>query len=122
MLDNKNNITLYIREVAKRVILESQYPRDVDPSSVKLTVPYKTGIIATIQDIQDEFEVSRRTAIRMKDVIERLFPSMEEVENPMSRIKKWRLNKTPLNKMISFTAEEIAELEKELRQLESEGK
>ena len=53
MLDNKNNITLYIREVAKRVILESQYPRDVDPSSVKLTVPYKTGIIATIQDIQD---------------------------------------------------------------------
>ena len=65
----------------------------------------------SIQDIQDEFEVSRRTAIRMKDLIERLFPSMEEVENPMSRIKKWRLNKTPLNKMISFTAEEIAELE-----------
>lgn len=53
MLDNKNNITFYIREVAKRVILEAQYPRDVDPSSVKLTVPYKTGIIATIQDIQD---------------------------------------------------------------------
>lgn len=53
MLDNKNNITLYIREVAKRVILEAQYPRDVDPSSVKLTVPYKTGVIATIQDIQD---------------------------------------------------------------------
>lgn len=53
MLNNKNNISFYIREVAKRVILEAQYPRDVDPSSVKLTVPYKTGIIATIQDIQD---------------------------------------------------------------------
>ena len=65
----------------------------------------------SIQDIQDEFDVSRRTAIRMKDAVERLFPSMEEVENPLSRIKKWRLNKTPLNKMISFTAEEIAELE-----------
>lgn len=65
----------------------------------------------SIQDIQDEFEVSRRTAIRMKDAVERLFPSMEEVQNPMSRIKKWRLNKTPLNKMISFTAEELAELE-----------
>ena len=65
----------------------------------------------SIQDIQDEFEVSRRTAIRMKDAVERLFPSMEEVQNPLSRTKKWRLNKTPLNKMISFTAEEIAELE-----------
>jgi len=65
----------------------------------------------SIQDIQDEFEVSRRTAIRMKDAIERLFPSIEEVQNPLSRTKKWRLNKTPLNKMISFTAEEIAELE-----------
>lgn len=65
----------------------------------------------SIQDIQDEFEVSRRTAIRMKDTVERLFPSIEEVQNPLSRTKKWRLNKTPLNKMISFTAEEIAELE-----------
>lgn len=65
----------------------------------------------SIQDIQDEFEVSRRTAIRMKDAVERLFPSIEEVQNPLSRIKKWRLNKTPLNKMISFTAEEVAELE-----------
>ena len=65
----------------------------------------------SIQDIMDEFEVSRRTAIRMKDAVERLFPSMEEVQNPLSRTKKWRLNKTPLNKMISFTAEEIAELE-----------
>ena len=65
----------------------------------------------SIQDIQDEFEVSRRTAIRMKDAVERLFPNIEEVQNPLSRTKKWRLNKTPLNKMISFTAEEIAELE-----------
>ena len=65
----------------------------------------------SIQDIQDEFEVSRRTAIRMKDAVERLFPSIEEVQNPTSRVKKWRLNKTSLNKMISFTAEEFAELE-----------
>ena len=65
----------------------------------------------SLQDIQDEFEVSRRTAIRMKNAVERLFPSLEEVDNPMSRVKKWRLNKTTLNKMISFTAEEIAELE-----------
>ena len=65
----------------------------------------------SIQDIMDEFDVSRRTAIRMKDAVAELFPSIEEVVNPTSRIKKWRLNKTPLTKMISFTAEEMAELE-----------
>ena len=65
----------------------------------------------SIQDIQDEFDVSRRTAVRMKDALAELFPSMEEVQNPLSRIKKWRLNKKPLTKLISFTAEEIAELE-----------
>ena len=48
----------------------------------------------SLQDIQDEFEVSRRTAIRMKNAVERLFPSLEEVDNPMSRVKKWRLNLT----------------------------
>ena len=53
MLDNKNHITLYIKEVMKKIILEAQYPKDVDPSSVKLQVPYKNGIIATLQDIKD---------------------------------------------------------------------
>ncbi len=65
----------------------------------------------SIQDIMDEFGISRRTAIRMKDAVEDLFPYMEEVQNPLSRIKKWRLNKKPLTKMIVFTSEEIAELE-----------
>lgn len=65
----------------------------------------------SIQDIMDEFDVSRRTAVRMKDALAELFPSMEEVQNPLSRVKKWRLNKKPLTKLISFTAEEIAELE-----------
>ena len=65
----------------------------------------------SIQDIMDEFDVSRRTAIRMKDAVAELFPSIEEVVNPTSRIKKWRLNKTHLTKMIYLTAEEMAELE-----------
>ena len=49
----------------------------------------------SIQDIQDEYEVSRRTAIRMRDMIGRIFP-LEEVKNYSSRVKKWRLTKTPL--------------------------
>lgn len=65
----------------------------------------------SIQDIQDMFEVSRRTAVRMKDAVIRLFPNIEEVVNSSSRVKKWRLTKSPLQKMICFTAEEFAELE-----------
>ena len=62
------------------------------------------------QDIQDEFEVSRRTATRMKKIIDDLF-AVEEVENVSSPVKKWRLSKQPFTKSVKFTAEEIAELE-----------
>ena len=62
------------------------------------------------QDIQDEFEVSRRTATRMKKIVDDLF-AVEEVENVSSPVKKWRLSKQPLTKAVKFTAEEIAELE-----------
>lgn len=53
MLENKNQVSFYIREVMKRVILEAEYPKDKAPSQVKLVVPYKTGVIATIKDIED---------------------------------------------------------------------
>ena len=64
----------------------------------------------SIKDIETEFDVSRSTAIRMKRIIDEVF-AVEEVENLYSPVKKWRLSKKPLNKMIKFTAEEIAELE-----------
>ncbi len=69
----------------------------------------------SIQDIEEEYEVSRRTAIRMRDMIGRIFP-LEEVKNYSSRVKKWRLSKTPLTKMVCFTSEELAELERCKRQ------
>lgn len=65
----------------------------------------------SLQDIQNEYEVSRRTAIRMKDMLARIFP-LEEVPNYSSRVKKWRLTKTPLTKMVCFTSEELDELER----------
>lgn len=63
----------------------------------------------SLQDIQDEFGVSRSTAIRMKRIVDELFP-VEEVENYTSQVKKWRLSKKPFSR-IKFTAEEFAELE-----------
>ena len=64
----------------------------------------------SIQMIEEECGVSRRTAIRIKDIIADTF-EMEEVANPMSRIKKWRLKKGTLDRILAFTADEIATLE-----------
>lgn len=64
----------------------------------------------SLQDIQDEFGVSRSTAIRMKRILEEVF-EVEEVENYYSPVKKWRLSKKPFTKLVKFTAEEFAELE-----------
>jgi predicted DNA-binding transcriptional regulator YafY len=64
----------------------------------------------SLQDIQDEFDVSRSTAIRMKRILEEVF-EVQEVENYYSPVKKWRLRKKPFTKLVKFTAEEFAELE-----------
>ncbi len=64
----------------------------------------------SIQDIQDECGISRRTAMRIKNIISDVF-EVEEVPNPDSRIKKWRLKHGTLDKITAFSAEEIATLE-----------
>lgn len=64
----------------------------------------------SIQMIQDELEVSRRTAMRIKNIISDVF-EVEEVLNPDSRIKKWRLKRGTLDRITAFSADEIAMLE-----------
>ena len=64
----------------------------------------------SIQMIQDECEVSRRTAMRIKNIISDVF-EMEEVPNPDSKIKKWRLKRGTLDRILAFSADEIATLE-----------
>ena len=64
----------------------------------------------SIQMIQDELGVSRRTAMRIKDIISDVF-EIEEVPNPDSRIKKWRLKRGTLDRITAFSADEIATLE-----------
>jgi len=64
----------------------------------------------SIQMIQDECGVSRRTAMRIKDIISDVF-EMEEVPNPVSRVKKWRLRRGTLDRILAFSTDEIATLE-----------
>lgn len=73
----------------------------------------------SLADIQDEFDVGRRTAERMRDAAMRLFPQIEPVENN-SRIKRWTLRNYSASSLVSFSAEELAELENVKRNYEAD--
>ena len=66
----------------------------------------------TLTDIQNNYSarpLSRRTAERLRDAIERLFPQIELV-NPGEVPKRWRLSASVLNGFITLTANELADL------------
>ena len=61
----------------------------------------------SLEDIQQKYKVSRRTAERMRDALLTCFPQMEEVATG-ERTKRWRITQRSLNSFISFSAEELA--------------
>lgn len=64
-----------------------------------------------IDDIQEHFECSRRSAERMKSVLFNLYPEkIEEVQTNDKR-KRWRFVKGTMNTLISFTTDDFANLE-----------
>ena len=63
----------------------------------------------SLDDIQKTYGVSRRTAERMRDAIERVFPQMEQA-NPGEIPKRWRIRAGVLSSMVAFSAEELAAL------------
>jgi predicted DNA-binding transcriptional regulator YafY len=64
----------------------------------------------SLDDIQQKFDVSRRTAERMRERLLRLFPQAEEVQTG-GRVKRWRLPVATNRVLLSFSAEELASLE-----------
>lgn len=73
----------------------------------------RTGV--TLDEIRDEFAVSRRTAERMRDAVIDLFPggAVRETADE-NRIKRWTLAaglRGGVDSLVSFTAEEAASLE-----------
>lgn len=63
----------------------------------------------SLGDIQTRFNVSRRTAERMRDALLRYFPQMCEVETA-DTVKRWRIPQRTLNSLISFSSDELADL------------
>lgn len=67
----------------------------------------EAGEGVSLEDIQQQFRVSRRTAERMRSALSVYFPQMEEVQNG-ERIKRWRIPQRSLNSLIAFSPEELS--------------
>lgn len=64
-----------------------------------------------IEDIEHHFECSRRSAERMKALLFDLFPEKVEEVPTSEKKKRWRFIKGTMNALISFTADDFANLE-----------
>src|SRR5574344_1342449 len=64
----------------------------------------------TISDIQQRYNVSRRTAERMRDSLTCIFPQIDEIETEDLQ-KHWGFIDYSIKELINFTAKEIANIE-----------
>ncbi len=71
-------------------------------------------------DIQDEFDVGRRTAERMRDSVQRLIPSMHSCGRD-GRIKKWKISENKFNSLVNFNSDELAEIKTSAQKLKEAG-
>lgn len=65
----------------------------------------------SLDDIQKRFNVSRRTAERMRDSVIFALPQIEEIQTE-GRVKRWGFPVYSLSELVYFTADEVAFLEK----------
>lgn len=64
----------------------------------------------TISEIAERYNVSRRTAERMRDSLTCIFPSVDEIETDDSQ-KHWGFINYSISNLISFTPKELANIE-----------
>ncbi len=74
----------------------------------------------TMDDIEKEFAVSRRTAERMRNAVEEMFGPLETVDTGEKR-NHWRLRSPRLRGLMRITPEEVAELESAAGKLKRSG-
>ena len=74
----------------------------------------------TLDEIQAEFAVGRRTAERMRDAVEWAFGSLEIADGGDNK-RHWRLRSDALRRLAPLSTEELAELESAAETLERTG-
>lgn len=85
-----------------------RYGRVIDIFRVVLLMQARADGLS-LDDIVDKFEVSRRTAERMRDAIRDSFPQIEELREPDGR-KRWRLPPNSTARLADPTLDEISAL------------
>ena len=63
----------------------------------------------SLKEIQESYNVSRRTAQRMKDIVMDLYPQVTELQTN-SKIKRWGFKGKPVN-LFDFNSDDITDLE-----------
>ena len=71
----------------------------------------------TLQDIQEQFDVVRRTAERMRSAVIAMFPEVEEFTDG-DRIKRWRLRSSSLMRLSHVSVDELADLQNAINVLQ----
>lgn len=74
----------------------------------------------TLDDIQTEFRVSRRTAERMRDAVERAFGPLDIAESDDNK-RHWRLHSDALRRLARVSAAELAGLAAAIDTLDRRG-
>ena len=74
----------------------------------------------TLDEIQAEFSVSRRTAERLRDAVEAVFGPLEMVDTDDNR-RHWRLRSDALRRLVSVSTGELMELGSAATALERAG-
>lgn len=87
-----------------------RYSRVTDIIELIILMQSKVAGVS-LNDIQEEFDVSRRTAERMRDSVLNLLPQVGEIPTD-SRVKHWGFINYSMNELVSFSKDEIATLEK----------
>ena len=64
----------------------------------------------TINDISERYNVSRRTAERMRDSLRNIFPQVDEIETKDTQ-KHWGFINYSISQFVSFTPKELANIE-----------
>ena len=64
----------------------------------------------TVNEISERYNVSRRTAERMRDSLTCIFPSIDEIETDGTQ-KHWGFTNYSISNLITFTSKEIANIE-----------
>lgn len=85
----------------------SRYQRAVDVEDLIVSLAQsRQGL--TIEDISERYDVSRRTAERMRDAVAERFPLVEAARHEGDRRKRWRIDSTTLQALLPLGAPERA--------------